>query len=163
MTDQELHTMIGQIGGELLARKWLLATAESCTGGRIATVLTDVAGSSQWFAGGLVTYSNAWKQQLLGVQEQTLAQFGAVSSQTVQEMLLGLSSRLQVQVGLAASGIAGPGGATPGKPVGTVFLGLFIAGHIETQCCHFSGDRSQIRSNCVETALQLLWQSLQNL
>lgn len=162
MTDQELHTMIGQIGSALLARKWLLATAESCTGGGIATALTDVAGSSQWFAGGLVTYSNAWKQQLLGVQEQTLAQFGAVSSQTVREMLLGLSARLQVQAGLAVSGIAGPGGATPGKPVGTVFLGLLSAGRIETQRCHFSGDRLQVRRSCVETALQLLWQSLQN-
>jgi len=163
MTDKQLSVLIQKIGAQLLARKWLLATAESCTGGGIAAALTDVPGSSQWFAGGLVTYSNAWKQQLLGVKNETLTQFGAVSSEAVQEMLSGLAQRQGVQTGLAVSGIAGPAGAVPGKPVGTVFLGVLCVGQAVVHRCNFSGDRLQVRRQSVETALLLLQQALNNL
>ncbi len=161
MTDQEMLILVEQIGGELQKRNWLLATAESCTGGGLAAALTSAPGSSRWFAGGLVTYSNAWKEQFLGVRPQTLSQCGAVSRQTVQEMLLGLAERQRVQAGLAVSGIAGPDGATPDKPVGTVFLGVLWNGQIDVQYRLFPGNRAQIRRSSVEFSLNLLLQAQQ--
>ena len=144
-----------QVGDALLARGWLFATAESCTGGGIAAALTDIAGSSQWFERGFVTYSNQAKQDMLGVRDETLASHGAVSESTVREMVLGALAQSRAQVAVAVSGIAGPGGATPDKPVGLVYLAWSIAGdepRISTR--HFDGDRSAVRAQTVTCALQ---------
>lgn len=149
------------VGKKLQAAGWLLATAESCTGGGVAAVLTEIPGSSNWFAGGLVTYSNGWKKCLLGVREETLASHGAVSQETVAEMLTGLLKKHKVQAALAVSGIAGPDGATPGKPVGTVFMGVACKGKTHIQCCHFSGNRIDVREQSVGMTLQMLLQLLE--
>lgn len=138
----------------LLARRELLATAESCTGGWVAKVCTDRAGSSGWFERGLVTYSNAAKQELLGVSAATLERFGAVSEQTVQEMVLGLLRHSHARWGLAISGIAGPGGGTADKPVGTVWIAWAGPGDwLQTGHYRFQGDRDAVRRQSVEAAL----------
>lgn len=144
-----------QVGDALLARGWLFASAESCTGGGIAAALTDIAGSSQWFDRGFVTYSNQAKQDMLGVCAQTLFKHGAVSEATVREMVTGALAQSRAQVAVAVSGIAGPGGATPGKPVGTVCLAWQMTGTepvVRTE--HFAGDRAAVRAQTVESALQ---------
>ncbi len=145
-----------ELGEKLKKNNLLMGTAESCTGGGIASLLTEIPGSSQWFAGALVTYSNEWKSELLGVQEATLEAYGAVSQQVVGEMLDALLGRFRVQAGLAVSGIAGPGGAVPGKPVGTVFIGAAYKQRRCIQECHFSGDRSEVRRKSVLRALSML-------
>ena len=144
-----------RVGDALLSRGWFFATAESCTGGGIAAALTDIAGSSQWFERGFVTYSNQAKQDMLGVSNQTLAEYGAVSEATVREMVTGALAQSRAQVAVAVSGIAGPGGATPGKPVGTVCLAWHVTGAepvVRTE--HFEGDRAAVRAQTVESALQ---------
>ncbi|MFA6931248.1 MAG: CinA family protein [Lentisphaeria bacterium] len=149
------------VGQKLKAAGWLLAAAESCTGGGVAAVLTEIPGSSEWFAGGLVTYSNDWKKRLLGVREETLASHGAVSQETVAEMLTGLLKKHKVQAALAVSGIAGPGGAVPGKPVGTVFMGVACKGKTHIQCCLFPGNRVAVREQSVGMTLRMLLQLLE--
>jgi len=119
---QDLRQIIAQVAERLLSRRWQLVTAESCTGGWIAKACTDRPGSSQWFRGGVVTYTNELKTALLGVRPQTLAGDGAVSEATVREMALGALERLGGDVAVAVSGIAGPDGGSPGKPVGTVWF-----------------------------------------
>ena len=117
-----LYDLATQVGRALLRRQWTLTTAESCTGGWIAKVLTDVPGSSEWFERGVVTYSNQAKMDMLEVKEATLAAHGAVSAETVAEMARGGLARSQAQVAVAVSGVAGPDGGTPDKPVGTVWM-----------------------------------------
>ncbi|MGD8590068.1 MAG: nicotinamide-nucleotide amidase [Chromatiales bacterium] len=140
----------------LLLRKGLrLAVAESCTGGWVAMVLTAVPGSSEWFDRGYVTYSNRSKQQMLGVQETTLEAFGAVSEQTVAEMTAGALAAGGTDLALAISGIAGPGGGTSEKPVGTVcFAWQRSQQQPVTARCLFSGDREAVRRQAVVHALQ---------
>lgn len=151
----ELAGLVQQIGEKMVSRQWLLTTAESCTGGGIAQAVTDVAGSSQWFDCGFVTYSNAAKQDMLGVPEQTLAEQGAVSEATVIAMALGALQYSQAHVAVAVSGIAGPGGGTQTQSVGTVWFawamkdGAMDAGQ---QC--FQGDRLAVRRQAVQHALQ---------
>lgn len=138
-----------------MARGWMLVCAESCTGGGIAAAITDIAGSSQWFDRGFVTYTNQAKQDMLGVSSQTLEHEGAVSEATVKEMVAGALLHSQAQIAVAVSGIAGPGGGTPDKPVGTVCLAWQVKGEqpvVNTK--HFSGDRAAVREQSVETALQ---------
>ena len=148
----------------LLARRESLATAESCTGGWVAKVCTDLAGSSGWFERGLVTYSNAAKQELLGVSAQTLNQYGAVSEQTVQEMVLGILRHSHAQWGLAISGIAGPGGGSADKPTGTVWIAWAgPGGWLIKRSYRFDGDRDEVRRQAVETALRVLCDRLQEL
>ncbi len=130
-----------------------LATAESCTGGWIAKALTDVAGSSGWFERGLVTYSNRAKQELLGVPAELLVAHGAVSEAVVAAMARGLRERAGVDVTLATSGIAGPDGGTPDKPVGTVCL-AWDDGTSRTEVVHFAGDREAVRRQAVAHALR---------
>lgn len=145
----------GELAAALLARGWMLATAESCTGGLVAATLTDLAGSSAWFERGFVTYSNAAKMELLGVAADTLARHGAVSEATVAEMAQGVLARCPVQLSVAISGIAGPAGGSPDKPVGTVCFAWGRHGevpHVETQ--HFSGDRLAIRQQATLHALR---------
>jgi nicotinamide-nucleotide amidase len=154
MTDRELDAVAEQVAAALLARGWMLATAESCTGGWAAKVCTDLAGSSHWFERGFVTYTNEAKQEMLGVTPATLAAQGAVSEATAAEMARGALARSRAQVSLAISGIAGPGGATPGKPVGTVcFAWARQAGGVVTRTLHLAGDREAVRRQAVAQAL----------
>lgn len=155
--DDELSTLSAATGALLRERGWLLATAESCTGGWIAQVVTATAGSSSWFDCGFVSYSNAAKQSLLGVAPATLLEHGAVSEHTVREMASGAIARSRAQVALAVSGIAGPGGAVPGKPVGTVcFAWALPNGTLIAETHRFAGDREAVRHQTVVHALQSL-------
>ncbi len=151
----DTFTLSARVGEALLARGWQLATAESCTGGAIAAAITDIAGSSHWFDRGFVTYSNQAKQDMLGVRAATLETAGAVSEATVVEMASGALARSQAQLTLAVSGIAGPGGGSVEKPVGTVCLAWAVEGEpplVRTE--HFAGDRAAVRAQTVEHALQ---------
>jgi len=141
----------------LRSRGWMIATAESCTGGLIAAACTSVAGSSDWFERGVVSYSNAAKTELVGVDAALLAAHGAVSEEVVRAMAEGVLVRSAAQLAVAVTGIAGPGGAVPGKPVGTVWIGLAQAGR-PTQAVRLQldGDRSAVREQTVHRALALL-------
>ncbi len=150
----ERTAMINSLAEHLLQRSWQIACAESCTGGGIAAALTDVAGSSAWFDRGFVTYSNQAKQEMLGVAAETLAAFGAVSRETVIEMAAGALQRSHAQLTVAVSGIAGPGGGTPQKPVGTVWLAWATADEVVAVDHLFPGDRAQVRAATIDAALQ---------
>ncbi|MFA7268797.1 MAG: nicotinamide-nucleotide amidase [Sterolibacterium sp.] len=153
--DTELNALSISVGTALTNQKLVLACAESCTGGWASELITATAGSSGWFDRGFVTYSNAAKQEMLGVREATLASHGAVSEETAREMALGALAHSHAQVALAITGIAGPEGGSPGKPVGTVCFawcrdkGAVIS---ETRC--FSGNRESIRRQAVIASLQ---------
>ncbi len=150
-----IRILAQQVADGLLARGWLLAAAESCTGGGIAATLTDVAGSSQWFERGFVTYSNQSKQDMLGVCGETLAKHGAVSEATVAEMVTGALTHSGAQITVAVSGIAGPTGGTLDKPVGMVCLAWQAEGATPVVCTeYFRGDRAAVREKAVERALQ---------
>lgn len=151
----ELKELAQQVGGQLLQQHKLLAVAESCTGGWVAKCLTDIAGSSAWFDRGFVTYSNESKQAMLGVEQATLETAGAVSEQTVREMAAGVLKNSTATVALAISGIAGPNGAMPGKPVGTVCFAWAMAGsEVQAETRYFEGDREAVRRQSVAHALQ---------
>lgn len=153
----ELKTLAEQVGAALKGRAWVLALAESCTGGGIAQAVTAVAGSSDWFDRGWVTYSNAAKVELLGVSPATLQRHGAVSEETAREMAAGALARSRAQVALAVTGIAGPGGGSPEKPVGTVCFAWAVRnGEAQSATLHFSGDRDQVRRESVRYALNQL-------
>jgi nicotinamide-nucleotide amidase len=155
ITDKGLHQLAAQLGEELKKRNLKLATAESCTGGWVAEAITSVAGSSEWFECGYVAYSNESKQDMLGVSAATLAGFGAVSEQTVQEMVVGALKQSRAQVALAVSGIAGPGGETAGKPVGTVCFSWGLKGGWPvSHTCALPGNRESVRRQAVELALK---------
>ncbi|MEX3018596.1 nicotinamide-nucleotide amidase [Kluyvera sp. STS39-E] len=164
MTDSELMQLSEQVGQALKARGATMTTAESCTGGWIAKVITDVAGSSAWFERGFVTYSNEAKSQMIGVREVTLLQHGAVSEPVVVEMAIGALRAARADYAVSVSGIAGPDGGSAEKPVGTVWFGVASAnGQGVTQCECFSGDRESVRRQATAYALNLLWQQfLQN-
>lgn len=150
-----MDVLAAQAGGLLKAHGLLLATAESCTGGGVAQAITEVAGSSAWFERGFITYSNLAKQQMLGVSDATLGQYGAVSEATVREMVEGALLHSTAQVALAVSGIAGPNGGTPDKPVGTVWFAWGIKhGATHAQRHQLGGDRSEVRAQAVHIALQ---------
>ncbi len=154
-SDASLQALARVIGERLLARGQCIATAESCTGGLIAKLLTDIAGSSGWFERGLVTYSNEAKHELLGVPAETLQRAGAVSAETVQEMVQGLLKAAPVQWVVAVSGIAGPGGGSVDKPVGTVWIGWGGAEvAVSVSRFLFSGDRDAVRRLSAEAALR---------
>lgn len=143
-----------RLGQSLQDKGLMVATAESCTGGWIAKVLTDVEGSSAWFDCGLVVYSYEAKQALLGVQPQTLEQAGAVSREAVLEMVNGALIRSGAGMAVAVTGIAGPGGGSEDKPVGTVWIGWKRrGGYARAEVFHFSGDRESVRSQTVAAAL----------
>lgn len=150
---------------ELMLRSGLrLAVAESCTGGWLAKVVTDLAGSSAWLDRGFVTYSNAAKQEMLGVRAETLAAQGAVSEAVVAEMAMGALRRSQAQVAVAISGVAGPGGGSPEKPVGTVCLAwAWPEGRVESRRFHFDGDRDAVRRCSVQAAIDGLVERLGDL
>ncbi|MEO7104990.1 MAG: CinA family protein [Rhodoferax sp.] len=140
---------------------WKLATAESCTGGLIAACCTDIAGSSDWFERGFVTYSNAAKTEMLGVDAALIARDGAVSEAVVRAMVQGALQHSAAQVAVAVTGVAGPGGGSEAKPVGTVWLGWATPAGVVTEVQHFAGDRAQVRAATVQHALQRLVTLLQ--
>lgn len=149
--------------GHLLhQRGFLLATAESCTGGGVAQAITEIAGSSDWFDCGFVTYSNASKTELLDVPAALIAQHGTVSEEIAAAMAEGALRNSNAHVTLSTTGIAGPGGAVPGKPVGTVCFGWSIAEHTHTERLVLNGDRHQIREQTVQHALQGLLRFLEH-
>jgi nicotinamide-nucleotide amidase len=157
-SDARLKRLAARVGRRLCDQHRYVVTAESCTGGWIAKTLTDVAGSSQWFGEGFVTYSNESKTRRLGVPRAILDKKGAVSEETVRAMAAGALRRTKAQVAVAVTGIAGPDGAVPGKPVGTVWLGWATRRggtiRIGTQLKHFRGDRESVRRKTVQLALQ---------
>jgi nicotinamide-nucleotide amidase len=138
----------------LMARGWSLATAESCTGGLIAAACTDLAGSSRWFERGFVTYSNAAKTELLGVPAALIEAHGAVSQPVAQAMARGALAHAKAQIAVAVTGIAGPGGGSPDKPVGTVWVAWALSSRCWSACCHFKGDRAAVRQQTVLQALR---------
>jgi nicotinamide-nucleotide amidase len=151
----ELEQLARQLGERLQQRHLQVTVAESCTGGWVAKCLTDIAGSSAWFDRGFVTYSNAAKREMLGVSGGTLDTSGAVSEATVRAMAAGALAHSAAEVALAISGIAGPGGAAPGKPVGTVCFAWTIKDTLEhTDTQHFCGDREAVRRQSVVHGLR---------
>jgi nicotinamide-nucleotide amidase len=151
----ELEILSQRVGTALKAAGLLLVTAESCTGGWVAQALTSVAGSSEWFERGYVAYSNASKRELLNVRDETLARHGAVSEETALEMALGALARSRGQVALAVTGVAGPGGGTVAKPVGTVCFAWCRQGHEpRTETRMYVGDRHGVRLQSVLRAMQ---------
>jgi len=151
----ELETLAREVGHALKRHELMLVTAESCTGGWVAQVVTSVAGSSEWFDRGFVTYTNISKRELLGVKTATLSRFGAVSEQTARDMAEGALAHSHAQVALAVTGVAGPSGGTPEKPVGTVcFAWAGKKRDTKTAKHHFGGDREGVRRQAVVTALQ---------
>ena len=152
---QNLYELAAQVGIALRTRSRTLAIAESCTGGWIAKIITDVPGSSGWFDRGFVTYSNAAKTDLRGVRAATIAEHGAVSAEVVAEMAAGALERSPADLVIAVSGIAGPEGGTPDKPVGTVYLAWALrGGPVQTEIRHFPGNRDAVRLEAVAAALQ---------
>ncbi|MDE2270513.1 MAG: CinA family protein [Xanthomonadaceae bacterium] len=152
--DDALHALAGSIASILLARSQVLATAESCTGGWIAKLLTDIPGSSAWFEAAAVTYGNRAKQALLGVTGEILERHGAVSRECAMEMVSGALARFEATVAVAVTGIAGPTGGTPDKPVGTVWIAWQRrAAAARVQAFRFAGDRDDVRRQAVAAAL----------
>ena len=149
-----MNELARKVGGALKAKGAKLVTAESCTGGWVAMALTAVAGSSDWFERGYVTYSNAAKREDLGVAEATLARHGAVSEQTAREMAAGALRKGGGQVALAITGVAGPTGGTPAKPVGTVCFAWTDGSKMISETKRFDGDRERVRRQSVERSLQ---------
>jgi nicotinamide-nucleotide amidase len=156
--DSALGRLSARVGRALHKKQHTVATAESCTGGFIAKVLTDTAGSSSWFVEGFVVYSNAAKIGRLGVSSAALREHGAVSESIARAMAAGALKRTRADFAVAVTGIAGPGGAVPGKPVGTVFIGWAVrrGGSIQTRVARkqFRGDRDTVRRKTVRVALQ---------
>jgi nicotinamide-nucleotide amidase len=152
--DIELAALSQKVGAALAAHNHTLATAESCTGGWIAETVTDTAGSSGWFDRGFITYSNQSKTDMLGVHTDTIAHFGAVSEETAREMTVGALVHSTADWAISITGIAGPGGGSPGKPVGTVCFGWCRRG-AEPSCetLYFQGDRRAVRQQSVRHAL----------
>jgi len=145
----------------LKAKKLTIATAESCTGGLISKMITDVPGSSEVFLGGVVSYSNEMKMKWLGVKPDTLENYGAVSQQTVSEMLDGIRLATGSDIAVAVSGIAGPTGGSPEKPVGTVFIGVIVGDQQKIERCHFQGTRPQVRHQSAIKANEMILKLLQ--
>ena len=142
---------------ELLQKnKWFMATAESCTGGLIAAACTDLSGSSAWFERGFVTYSNAAKTELLGVKAALIASEGAVSELVARAMAAGALRQSRAQVAVAVTGVAGPTGGRPLKPVGMVWFGFALPGQLISEVRHFDGDRTAVRQATLQHALQRL-------
>jgi nicotinamide-nucleotide amidase len=148
------------LANRLTSLGWVMATAESCTGGLIAAQCTDLPGSSRWFDRGLVTYSNAAKTELLGVDAALIETHGAVSEVVARAMSLGAVYRTSARVSVSVTGIAGPDGGSDAKPVGTVWFGWCIDGLVHSECQRFMGDRQQVRNASCIHALQGLMQRL---
>ena len=153
MVAARIEALVAQLAQALPARGWTMATAESCTGGLIAGACTDLAGSSVWFERGFVSYSNAAKTTLLGVAAPLIARDGAVSETVARAMAQGALAHSLAQVAVAVTGVAGPGGGSADKPVGTVWFGFATPHGVDTERRRFDGDRAAVRAATVEHAL----------
>lgn len=158
MSKQEanIEELVQQLAARLTEKGWMLATAESCTGGMIAAACTDLAGSSQWFERGFVTYSNEAKTEMLGVPAELIARHGAVSEEVVRAMAEGALRHSCAQVSIAVTGVAGPSGGSAEKPVGTVWVGWGVHNTIHSQLLELSGSRTSIRLASTSHSLQHL-------
>lgn len=145
-----------RVGAALKSRKLLLSIAESCTGGGVCAAVTDIAGSSEWFDCGFVTYSNSSKTEILNISASLIAQHGAVSEEIAAAMAEGALANSEAHIAISTTGIAGPGGAVPGKPVGTVCFGWVVGGVSHTERKVFQGDRLAVREQTVNHALEKL-------
>ncbi|HEX4331365.1 MAG TPA: CinA family protein [Usitatibacter sp.] len=155
MTEDDITELAGKLGRACRKRRVVIATAESCTGGGIATAMTRISGSAKWFERGFVTYDNTAKREMLGVQQETLKHYGAVSEEVAIQMAAGAIARSHADVSVAVTGIAGPTGAAPGKPVGTVHFAWAVRGAaIQARRFRFRGDRVEIRIQSVYVAIQ---------
>ena len=154
MPDSETLALINELAQALKERGLVCATAESCTGGLIGAALTSVSGSSEWYVGGVISYANSVKTGLLGVNDADLGAQGAVSESVVRGMALGACRVTGADVACAVSGIAGPGGGTPEKPVGTVWIGWSKHGETRAEKFHFNGDRDTVRAQTVTEAIR---------
>jgi len=141
---------------EFIENSITIATAESCTGGLVGAEITAIAGSSEIYPGGIIAYSNDMKEKFLGVKKETLIQYGAVSEEVAAEMAIGVKNLLDVNIGISVSGIAGPGGGSMEKPVGTVCFGFAADTYIKTETCHFNGNRTDIREQSVAFIFETL-------
>jgi PncC family amidohydrolase len=152
--------LLNKVSEKLKNRKVTVATAESCTGGLLAHVLTNISGSSEYFNRGIIAYSNQAKIDLLGVPVQTLQDHGAVSSQIAEAMAIGIRNKSNVDLGISTTGIAGPTGGTNDKPVGLVFIGIAGSNHIKVEKFKFSGDRIHNKESTCNAALQILYNNI---
>jgi nicotinamide-nucleotide amidase len=152
----EISRLAADLADVLLERGWMLATAESCTGGQVSGACTDLAGSSQWFERGFVTYSNEAKSESLGVDPALIAAHGAVSEVVARAMAFGAIRHSHAQVSVAVTGIAGPTGGSKDKPVGTVWFGFSVDGRLHSEMRRFDGDRGAVRQATVKHALERL-------
>jgi PncC family amidohydrolase len=157
--EQNLLSLSSVVGSALLDHGYTISTAESCTGGLLSHTLTRISGSSAYFVGGVVAYSNQIKEQALGVQAQTLMAYGAVSEQTAREMAEGIRNRFNTDIGLSTTGVAGPTGGSADKPVGLVWMGVSTPEGTQAFECHFDGDRFEVMiSTVMEILTRLLTQ-----
>ncbi|MFT4267754.1 MAG: CinA family protein [Xenophilus sp.] len=156
LDDLDTPALVAHLAGLLQAQGRVMATAESCTGGLIAAACTALAGSSHWFECGFVTYSNAAKTGMLGVDAALIAAHGAVSEPVARAMAEGAVAHSAAQVAVAVTGIAGPAGGSPGKPVGTVWFGWSVDGAVRAERRRFEGDRAAVRAATVQHALRTL-------
>ena len=152
----QMAAVVQALADTLLRRQWMLATAESCTGGMVAAACTDLAGSSAWLERGFVTYSNAAKTQMLGVDAQLIATHGAVSEPVARAMARGALQHSAAQLALAITGVAGPGGGSDAKPVGTVWFAFAGPWGVHSEVQHFGGDRAAVRQAAALHALSRL-------
>ncbi|HSV59658.1 MAG TPA: CinA family protein [Variovorax sp.] len=159
---QNTPGLVALLADLLRQKQWMMATAESCTGGLIAGACTDLAGSSDWFERGIVSYSNAAKAELLGVDPALIAAHGAVSEPVVRAMAAGALERSKAQVSVAVTGVAGPAGGSADKPVGTVWFGWSVNGQLRSERRRFEGDRATVRAATVHYALQTLVHLIRN-
>jgi nicotinamide-nucleotide amidase len=153
-SEQPAQSLCAQLANLLMNDELKLVTAESCTGGMISAACTDLAGSSNWFERGFVTYSNEAKTDLLGVDEALIAAHGAVSEPVARAMAFGAVRHSLAQVSIAVTGVAGPSGGTAAKPVGTVWFGFSVQGSLHSEVMHFEGDRAAVRQQTVSHALR---------
>lgn len=152
---ESFEELARRLGAVLVARGWRMAAAESCTGGGVAHAVTEIAGSSAWFERGFVTYSNDAKHEMLGVPEDTLRMHGAVSAATAEAMVTGALTHSHADLAVAITGVAGPGGGSEDKPVGTVWIAWAVRGHPpEARCDQLDGDRAAIRAASIRIALE---------
>jgi PncC family amidohydrolase len=157
---EELIELSQRVGRLLSEHNLTIATAESCTGGLLGHILTSVSGSSGYYLGGVIAYSNPVKEAMLGVRHETLLDYGAVSEQTAVQMATGVRERIGSSIGLSTTGIAGPTGGTPTKPVGLVYIGISMGEQTEAFECHFQGGREAVKESTVKTLLEKLLEKL---
>lgn len=154
--ETSLARAVTELASLLQDKGWTLVTAESCTGGMVASACTDLAGSSAWFEGGVVSYSNHLKRTWLQVDATTLSSHGAVSEQTAQQMAIGARQQSGADIAISTTGIAGPSGGVPGKPVGTVWFGCACADGVTAYCKQFNGNRAEVRQQATRFAIDVL-------